>query len=70
MTPTQVQRLLDRLREYDERLSSYYDGPQDDEEYDRFADWIEENFDTFTNRHYSDYDDIFGEVKELIEEYG
>ncbi len=66
MNPKKLSKLISRLRNYDDELSEYDDGPQDDEEFEQYADYIEDNFDVYSSRHYEDYDDIFSDVSEVF----
>ena len=65
MRPNQLRNLISKLRRYDYNLSEYEDGPEE-EDFEQYADFIEENFDIYTSRHYEDYDDIFTDVSESL----
>lgn len=63
MERSQLNRLLERLRSYDWRLSKKYsNGPQNEDEFEYFAATLDDNIDNYAD------DDSFSSISDVIDD--
>ena len=67
MKRSALEKLRQRLRNHDYRLSNYQNGPQDEEEFDYYLSALDDNIDDYEDEMYQDIEDVIDELKEIYD---